>query len=76
MLNAFSQKPHPWGVEREERDAHKDGGGQKEVSPLIKIGFSTFGMKYWDKVTEKVVSKTLISWTCFAVVSSKRFASF
>ena len=43
MLNAFSQKPHPWGVEREERDAHKDGGRQKEVSPLIKIGIFYFG---------------------------------
>ena len=39
LLCLFSQKPHPWGVEREERD----GGRQKEVSPLIKIGIFYFG---------------------------------
>ena len=59
-------------MEREERD----GGRQKEVSPLIKIGIFYFGDEVSKLVTEQVVGKTLINCTYFAVVSSKRFASF
>ena len=50
--------------------------GKKKFHLWLKLAFSTLGMKYRNKVTEQVIGKTLINCTYFAVVSSKRFASF